>query len=148
LSTSSLIIGDCRGDSLCQQYAALQGFAWLAWLLLTAYIIIVLVLAILASVKGHSRAWLSPTSDLSFTPTHTASGEPKIPPFQQNNAYAGGAAPNAYGGAPGSPYTGTPGAYPPAHPQPGYNSPQMTGYSQYPAAGQPGYQPGPGVAQV
>jgi preprotein translocase subunit SecG len=146
LSTSSLIIGDCAGDSLCQQYQALQGFAWLTWLLLTAYIIIVIVLAILATVKGHSRAWLSPASDLSFTPTHTASGEPKIPPFN-NNAYGGSPAPNVYAGTPNA-YGGTPGAYPPGQPQPGYQSPQTTGYTQYPAAGQPGYQPGPGVAQV
>jgi len=110
LSTSTLLFtGDCgvwdsELQSLCQQYSALQAFSWLTWLLLTGYIIILIVLSVLATVKGNSRVWLSPTSDLSFSPTHTHSGEPKIPPTNYN--------PN---------YTGTPGAYPPGQQPVGYN---------------------------
>jgi len=164
LSTSTLLfIGDCSVwspslETLCRQYSAVQAFSWLTWLLLTFYIITVIVLSVLATVKGNSRVWLSPASDLSFSPTHTASGEPKIPPYNPN--YAGTPAGGAYAGNPAGGYAGTPGAYPPGQQQQGYNagpgqpiSPNMTGasYNQYNAPGQHGGygQPGhPNVAQV
>lgn len=158
LSTSTLLFtGDCGVwvpslETLCRQYSAVQAFSWLTWLILTAYIIMVIVLAVLATVKGNGRAWLSPASELSFSPASTTTGgESKIPPYNNTayggapggHAYPGGPTPNVYPG-------GNPAAYPPA----GYNpntqpmSPAMTGnsYNQYPAGGQPGYNPA--VAQV
>ncbi|PVG03532.1 hypothetical protein CPB86DRAFT_804053 [Serendipita vermifera] len=140
LSTSTfLFTGDCGywadliyysgWETLCRQYQAVQAFLWLGWLLIKVYIILTLVLAILAATRGHSKVWTSPTSDLSFSPTHTKSGEPKIPPV----AGGAGAYPNmAYNqGAPvGAPGTG----YPP-------NQPEQPGYPQQPYGAQPG-QPG------
>jgi hypothetical protein len=112
LSTSTVFFtGDCAAwadvpefETICQQYSALQAFSWLTWLLFTGYIISVIVLSILATVKGNSRVWLNPASDLSFSPQQTHSGEPKNPSANYS--------PN---------YGGTPGAYPPGQQPVGYN---------------------------
>jgi len=156
LSTSTLLFtGDCSVwvpslASLCRQYSAVQAFSWLAWLLIKAYIILVLVLAILAMNRGHKRVWLGPSSDLSFSGNHTVSGESKIPPSGSYNN-------TSYAGSPAGQYPpGQYGQYPPQQPvmqqhTGGYVQQQNTGgYVQQ----QQGYvsphqqAPGPGVAQV
>jgi len=145
LSTSTLLFtGDCGVwlpsiASLCRQYSAVQAFSWLTWLIIKAYIILLLILAILAMTRGHKRVWLSQASDLSFSPTR----ESKIPPSNYGNApYGGfpagtpvaGYPPNQYGGQ----YSGQPvmqqqGA--PYNQQQGFIPPQQQ-------------SPQPGVAQV
>ncbi|KAG8821300.1 hypothetical protein FRC17_009880 [Serendipita sp. 399] len=170
LTTSSrLFTGDCgyfgywysdRFESFCRQYAAVQAFSWLIWLLFKAYAIVVLVLALLAAMKGHKRVWFSPTSDLSFTPTHTHSGEPKIPPpggaVHPEVTYnqTGGGVPYNNTGTTYNP-TQSPGAYP-SYPQNQYGPPAgPPGQAPYgspygsPAPPHPVHQsPGPHVAHV
>lgn len=141
-------------ESLCRQYSALQAFQWLTWLLLFAYIVLVIILAVMATVKGNKRAWLSPTSDLSFSPTHSASTEPKIPPPGMQG-YPGGqpGQPGQYTGSyPGSPAAA--GQYQSPMTTGGYQAPAPTGYNQFAPQPQPGQygtaygQPAPNVAQV
>ncbi|CAG7848486.1 SubName: Full=Uncharacterized protein {ECO:0000313/EMBL:CCA66612.1} [Serendipita indica DSM 11827] len=142
LSTSvGLFLGDCSSfsfdsalESLCRQYSALQAFSWLNWLLVKTYVIVTLALAILALMKGHKRVWFSPVSDLSFSPTHTHSGEPKIPPPAT--------APGGYNPDPrmahnhsASPSSG----YPPNQPPTLYSPPS----GQYPPQQQPYQSPYP-----
>ncbi|KAG8752656.1 hypothetical protein FRC14_006814 [Serendipita sp. 396] len=136
LTTSSgLFTGDCgiwissRLESFCRQYSAVQAFSWLNWLLFKVYGILLLVLAILAAMKGHKRVWFSPASDLSFSPTHTHSGEPKIPPP--------GAVPYQNTGGSPMPYNTTGGSYN-AGPNPNPAYPGYVPQGQYaPPAGSP-----------
>jgi len=117
LSTSPLLFTQDSGvwlsfniASLC---SAVQAFSWLTWLIIMAYIILLFVLANLAMTRGHKRVWLSQASNLSFSPTRTASGKSKIPPSNYGNAPYGvfpagtpvaGYPPNQYGGQ----YSGQP----------------------------------------
>jgi len=50
-------------QSICHQYQALQAFSWLNWLILFAYIVLLLVFAIKAQGHGHS-VWTSDVIDV------------------------------------------------------------------------------------
>jgi hypothetical protein len=122
--------------SLCRQYSAVQAFLWLGWLIIKAYIILLLILAILAVTRGHKRVWLGPASDLSFSPTRTAAKDYGNAPYGVSpGTPAAGYPPNQYGGQ-----------YPQ---QPVMQQQQGVPYGQQqPYVPPPQPSPHPGVAQV
>jgi len=61
--TTSSVFGSCssvndRVMSLCQQYRALQTFAWLTFTILLLWLAVVFVVAAMAHTRGHTRVWL------------------------------------------------------------------------------------------
>ncbi|CAE6458419.1 unnamed protein product [Rhizoctonia solani] len=53
-------------ESVCRQYQAIQAFSWLNWLILFAYIVLVLIFAVKAMNKGQS-VWTMEITDLGST---------------------------------------------------------------------------------
>ncbi|KAG8762806.1 hypothetical protein FRC11_007680 [Ceratobasidium sp. 423] len=51
-------------ESVCRQYQAIQAFSWLNWLILFAYIVLVVILAVKAMNRGQS-VWTMEITDLS-----------------------------------------------------------------------------------
>ncbi|KAH7343902.1 hypothetical protein B0J17DRAFT_644406 [Rhizoctonia solani] len=51
-------------ENLCRQYQAIQAFSWLNWLILFAYVVLVVVFAVKAMNKGQS-VWTMEITDLS-----------------------------------------------------------------------------------
>ncbi|KAF8759795.1 hypothetical protein RHS01_01969 [Rhizoctonia solani] len=58
------LASDIGAESSCRQYQAIQAFSWLNWVILFAYIVLVIALAIKAMNKGQS-VWTMEISDLS-----------------------------------------------------------------------------------
>ncbi|CAE6493063.1 unnamed protein product [Rhizoctonia solani] len=59
------------GENFCRQYQAIQAFSWLNWLILFAYIVLVVVFAVKAMNKGQS-VWTMEITDLSATSSGSA----------------------------------------------------------------------------
>ncbi|KAJ1308541.1 hypothetical protein OPQ81_004242 [Rhizoctonia solani] len=51
-------------ESVCRQYQAIQAFSWLNWLILFAYLVLVIIFAVKAMNKGQS-VWTMEIADLS-----------------------------------------------------------------------------------
>jgi len=102
LSTSSYIYrGDCSAwsgyydyyfeiyyptpelEGFCRQYGAMQAFAWLNFLILFGYFILLLALSILSYTKGNKNVFLTDCTTLSFN---------GAPGQQQHQQYPGGMA--------------------------------------------------------
>jgi len=68
-----------NGDNYCSQVRAVEAFSFLAWFLLFAYWVALLVFSFLASSKGNTRIWFTSTREADFTagssgaPTYHAS---------------------------------------------------------------------------
>ncbi|GAB1524930.1 membrane-associating domain protein [Rhizoctonia solani] len=58
------LVSNTGAESICRQYQAIQAFSWLNWLILFAYIVLVIALAIKGMNKGQS-VWTMEISDLS-----------------------------------------------------------------------------------
>ncbi|KAF8760224.1 hypothetical protein RHS01_01971 [Rhizoctonia solani] len=58
------LASDTGAESSCRQYQAVQAFSWLNWVILFAYIVLVIALAIKATNKGQS-VWTMEIRDLS-----------------------------------------------------------------------------------
>lgn len=88
----------------------MQAFLWLSWLVIFFYMIVVIILALMAYTRGNTRAWLGPTSNLSFNPPRVNGGEPKVQntyPVQQSYPMNHAGQPGGYAGShPASPATG------------------------------------------
>ncbi|KAG9102688.1 hypothetical protein FRC06_001435 [Ceratobasidium sp. 370] len=90
-----------EAESICRQFQALQAFSWLNWLIIFAYVVMLLVFAVRAQGQGHS-VWTSDVNDLaSMSPGSAPANNMPQPAMQQNNGYTGGA-PSQYNQ---SPYT-------------------------------------------
>ncbi|KAG8776155.1 hypothetical protein FRC12_001069 [Ceratobasidium sp. 428] len=84
-----------EAESICRQYQALQAFSWLNWLILFAYLVLLLVFAFRAQGQGHS-VWTSDVTDLSSYsaaggPQHGSNNGMPAPAMQQNNYNHSGA---------------------------------------------------------
>ncbi|KAJ6538942.1 hypothetical protein B0H19DRAFT_334028 [Mycena capillaripes] len=100
-------IADCSNyfddivQGACRETSAIQGFAFLNWLILTAYTILILVLTLIAASRKHTGVWKSSVADAPF---FTPGAAPAIPPVasqpvtsQPESAPAGSYNPNSVG---------------------------------------------------
>jgi hypothetical protein len=112
--------GYLRGpaESICQQYQAVQAFAWLSWLIIFAWFVTLLAFSCIAHTRGNTRVWYTDSTEIPFA--NGAMGE-------KNNNMA-------------PQYTGTTmsGPSPYGTPQPNYGQQQQQWGAQPP---QQGYAP-------
>ncbi|KAG8707485.1 hypothetical protein FRC08_000472 [Ceratobasidium sp. 394] len=83
-------------ESICRQFQALQAFSWLNWLIIFAYVVMLLVFAIRAQGQGHS-VWTSDVTDLPNLKSGSGPSNNTVPqPAMQQNAYHPNGAPSQY----------------------------------------------------
>jgi len=77
-----------RGSDICSQVQAAEAFSFLAWIVLMAYWVLLLVFAIMAANKGHKGIWKSGVADADFQAagTHNAGGYPAANVSQREGA--------------------------------------------------------------
>ncbi|KAB5595523.1 hypothetical protein CTheo_984 [Ceratobasidium theobromae] len=79
---------DTTAEGVCRQFQAIQAFSWLNWLIIFAYIVLLVVFIVKASNEGRS-VWTADVADLgtstagdnatTFAPSMTSANMPKGP---------------------------------------------------------------------
>ncbi|KAJ7122834.1 hypothetical protein C8R44DRAFT_735478 [Mycena epipterygia] len=82
-------------DTACRETAGVQAFAFLNWLILMAYTILILVLTIIASSRKHAGVWKSSVADAPF---FTPGAAPAVPPATSQTSQPATATAGSYGG--------------------------------------------------
>lgn len=72
--------GGVTDNGICSEAQASEAFAFLAWLLLMAYWVLLLVYAIMAHTKGNNNVWMGSTTDQDFSAGGSHSGAGIAPP--------------------------------------------------------------------
>jgi len=117
----------------CHEVQAIEGFSFLNWIMLMAYSIVVFVMAIIGSTRGH-KTWTTSVKNANFLgpaeggvpaagpePGYTYNVSPQ-PPMQQQHQYPPPGTPSQYSSPP-----------PTSVPSHGYPSPPPPGHSPYPS---------------
>jgi len=150
---NSLINSDCNDyylsvvETSCHEFKGIEGFAFLLWMLLMVYSIIVLVMAIIGSSRGH-KTWTNSIKNANFlgpaeggaVPLASAQPAPPQPTMQQHQYPPSNSPSQGYTMPPippVSPYYGTQGSHgsqlpsSPNSPSQGYAMPSITSVSPY-----------------